>query len=99
MDFTGCVMAKTNLKVGDRIRIVRLPPIWSTPGYVVPISSRRVFVRLIARGRPLRIRDVDERGQAWVWWRVRRANGRVVHHGITVDDGCWVRVVPRNRRR
>ena len=87
-----------SLRVGDRVRIVRLPPAWDNPQYHVPAPTRRLFRKLMDRGRPLRVREVDERGEAWVWCRFRGKNGRIEHHGITIDDGCWVRVkAPRKR--
>lgn len=91
-------MSLRKLKVGDRVRIIRLPPIWNTAGYVVPLSTRRVFDQLFNRGRPVRVREVDERGDAWISCRLRGKDGRIVHHSITLDDGCWLRVVPRERK-
>jgi len=86
------------LKAGDRVRVVRLPPIWLTPGYVVPASTVRVFRWLIARKREVRISNVDEHGSPWHWWRTKTKSGRTGWEGVALDDGCWVRVVPRKCR-
>lgn len=92
------MMRQRALRVGDLVRIVRVPPTWDTPGYVVPGCTRRLFLRLIERRRALRVAEIDERGQAWVWCRRRGRDGRIAQLGITLDEGCWVRVVPRVRR-
>jgi hypothetical protein len=47
-----CVMRPRSLKIGDRVRVVRLPPLWMTPGYRVPLSMRRVYKLMIDRRRP-----------------------------------------------
>lgn len=86
-------MRPRTLKIGDRVRVVRLPPIWSTPGYRVPASTVRIYKLIISRRRPVRIDDVDDWG-AWVTLLVRE-RGRLHHHHVTLDDGCWVRVLPR----
>ena len=83
--------ADVKLKVGDRVRIVRLPPAWDDPKYIVPRQTRAVFRRLIERRRPLRVYEVDHRGEAWVRCRFRNARGRIEYHSVTLDEGCWVR--------
>lgn len=92
-------MRLSPLKVGDRVRIVRLPPQWETVGYHVPASTRAVYRKLIERGRPLVVREMDERGLPWTWCRIRGRGGRLEHHALVIDDGCWVRVKPRKRPR
>src|SRR5690242_18441891 len=87
----------TELKVGDRVRVVRLPPAWASPGYRVPASTRRVYKLMISRRRAVRIDQVDDWG-AWVRLVVRGRGGRIEHHHVTLDDGCWVRVRVRTRR-
>ena len=87
-------MRPRSLKFGDRVRVVRLPPLWATPGYRVPLSTRRIYKLMIDRRRPVRIDQVDDWG-TWVRLMVRDARGRLHHHHVTLDDGCWVRVRPR----
>lgn len=82
------------LKIGDRVRVVRLPPVWAMPGYRVPASTRRIYKWMIDRRRAVRIDRVDDWG-AWVRLVVRDARGRVRQHHVTLDDECWVRVRSR----
>lgn len=87
------LMQPRALRIGDRVRIVRLPPMWSTPGYRVPASTRRVYQLMISRRRTVRIDNVDDWG-AWVQVLIRGKRG-LEHHHITPDDGCLVRVWSR----
>lgn len=91
-------MRPHTLRVGDRVQVVRLPPMWSSPGFRVPADTRRVYDLMISRRRPVRIKEVDDIG-AWVHLCVPDHRGRIIRHYITLDDGCWVRVPPRKRIR
>lgn len=91
-------MSLQPLKLGDRIHIVRLPPEWRAPGWRLPRSTRDLYRRLMARKRPLVISEIDERGFAWIQCRFRDRRGRMEHHFLVIDDGCWVRVQPRASR-
>jgi len=51
------------LRLGDRIRIVRMPYDAVTPGYVFMPETRRLFKKLMARGRSVL---VFEAPPAWV---------------------------------
>ena len=90
-------MHKTSheLRVGDRIRIVRLPSAWDRPAYLVPPCTRRLYRRLIARGRPVRVYEIDRQGLPWIHCRFRRPDGRWEHHFLAIDAGSWVRVRKR----
>ncbi len=80
------------LRVGDRIRIVRMPSDADTPGNTFLPETRRLYKKLIARGRSLRIYMIDEYGLPWVRCRFRRKNGSWEHHWLAVNDDSWVRV-------
>lgn len=82
------------LKVGDRVRVVRLPPAWFSPGFHVPSDTRRIYKLMISRRRAVRINEVDEHG-AWVQLHVRDNRDRIVRHFVTLDDGCCVRARKR----
>lgn len=82
------------LRVGDRIRIVRLPG-QKVPGYYLPPMSRRVYKRLIARRRSVRISSIDEWGVPWFWCRFRQKNGSWDHHALGVNDDSWEKVKRR----
>jgi hypothetical protein len=83
------------LHVGDRIRLVRMPPEWDLPGSRVPPCTRRLVHRLIARRRSLRVYEVDECGAPWVRCRLRRKSGAWEHHYLSMTQGGWVRVKAR----
>ena len=85
------------LTVGDRVRVVQLPPCWSTPGYFVHEETIRAYKQLIARKRSVRVREVDANGP-WVQCWLPDKAGRLEWHSLTLDDGCWVRVVSRPAR-
>jgi hypothetical protein len=84
------------LQVGDRIRIVRMPWDADAPGCTFLPETRRLYKKLIARGRPLRVYQVDEYGLPWVACRFCRKDGRWEYHWLAVNDDSWVRV--RSRR-
>lgn len=87
------------LQVGDRVRIVRLPPVWKTAQYKVSRTMRETYRRLIARRRPLRIDEIDERGLPWIRCQFKGRSGQMEYHFLVLDDGSWVRVVPRQSAR
>jgi ribosomal-protein-alanine N-acetyltransferase len=69
-----------------------MPSEFSRPGYHLSRETRRVYERLIARRRALRIADVDDAGRPWVRARFRRPDGTWEHHALSVDHDGWVRV-------
>jgi hypothetical protein len=83
------------LKVGDRVRIVRMPSGVDEPGYRFPAETRRLYERLIERGYPQRIYEIDEWGLPWIDCRFRLADGQWEHHLLAVNDDSWVLVKPR----
>ncbi len=83
------------LHVGDRIRIVRMPYDSYTPGYTFGSETRRLYKKLIARRRSLRICQLDEYGLPWFHCRFRRKNGGWEYHSLAVNDDSWVRVKKR----
>ncbi|MEX0611234.1 MAG: hypothetical protein WD738_08875 [Pirellulales bacterium] len=84
-----------NLRVGDRIRIVRMPSEFDKPGYCVPPMTRRLYKKLIARRRPVRVYEIDEYGRPWIGCQFRDRNGNWEYHALCVDDDSWVRVKKR----
>lgn len=51
------------LEVGDRIRLTGFPREFLRPGYVIHRETVRVYKKLLARNRPLRVWMIDEYGQ------------------------------------
>jgi hypothetical protein len=86
-------MKVSQLKVGDRIRLLDVPG-KGRPGYYMHSETRRVYKRLLARKRPVRISKIDETGLPWFECRFRRKNGRLEYHSLIVadDDNNWVKV-------
>lgn len=87
------------LQVGERVRIVRLPTVWKTAQYKVSRTMRDVYRRLIARRRPVRIDEIDMRGLPWIRCQFKDRSGQMEYHFLVLDDGSWVRVVPRKSAR
>jgi hypothetical protein len=93
-------MKASELKIGDRIRISAIPG-EGQPNYYLHRDTRRVFKKLIARGRSVRICEIHEDGAPWYHCRFRMKNGRYEYHWLGVYDheDNWVLVKPRSRRR
>jgi hypothetical protein len=88
---------KTNqLRVGDWVMVTGVPG-EGIANYRIHRETARVFKKLIARKRPVRIREIDEFGQPWYECRFRKPDGTFELHslGILRGEDNWVRV---NRR-
>jgi len=83
------------LQVGDKIRLLEIPPEFLQEGYHVHRDTMQVYKRLLARRRPLRISEIDEDGLPWIECRFRCQDGRWEHHFLAVNHGGLVRVMPR----
>src|SRR5262245_6701210 len=84
------------LRIGDRIRLVEMPPEFFRPGYFVHRDTVRVYRRLLSRGRPLRIHRIDEWGLPWVACRFRRKTGSWEYHWLAVNHNGLARVQSRS---
>lgn len=80
------------LRVGDRVRFMRLPTFQGVPGAGLHAETLDLYERLIARGRPSRVFRIDEYGLPWIRCRFRRKNGGWEHHWLAINDDSWVRV-------
>lgn len=80
-----------DLRVGDRIRLVAMPGEFAQPGYQLFPYTRRVYERLIARSRPVRVYHVDDWGLPWVRCRFRRRDGSWDDHSLGFNHDGWVR--------
>jgi hypothetical protein len=83
------------LKVGDQIRLFEIPPEFSQKGYYIHRDTMRIYKKLLARGRPLRIRDIDEYGLPWISCRVPRTGGDWEWHWLAFNHAGFVRVKAR----
>jgi hypothetical protein len=86
-----------SLRVGDRVRIVRLPtPQYCGRGYLTGYV-REDYHRLIRAARSHRVCEIDEWGIPWFWTRI--TSGRRSGYWLCIDlaDDSWVRVKSRAR--
>ncbi|AMV25310.1 hypothetical protein VT84_12995 [Gemmata sp. SH-PL17] len=91
-------MKASELKVGDRIRITGVPSV-GIPGYQIHAETVRVYKKLVARGRAVRIYEIDEYGAPWFACRFRTRGKKWEQHFLAVDDADknWVPVTRRSR--
>jgi hypothetical protein len=89
-------MKMKRLKVGDRIRIIGVPG-EGIPNYVIHRETVRVYKKLIARKRSVRIREIDEYGVPWFTCKFKKRNGAWEWHSMAVmdSDKNWIPVRPR----
>jgi hypothetical protein len=81
-----------DLRVGDRIRLVAMPGDFARAGYLLFPCTRRVYERLIARRRPVRVCSIDSMGLPWIHCRLRKKDGRCEFHWLAFNHDGWVRV-------
>jgi hypothetical protein len=96
----GTNMVAKDLRVGDRVRIVGIPGV-GVPNYVLMPETKRVYKKLILRGAPVRIYEIDEFGGPWCACRFKTKDGKWEHHHLAVfdDDNNWVPVIARRARK
>jgi hypothetical protein len=86
------VEAWQGMRVGDVVRLVALPHVWNQPDYSVPPETRDLWRQLIARGKALRVYEVDASGAPWVKCRVLSEQGCWEDHLLAITDADgWVR--------
>jgi hypothetical protein len=92
-------MRANKLRVGDRIRIVRLPGV-GIAGYHLHPETKRAYRKLVSRGRSLRVCKIDQDGLAWYNFRIKRNNGSWQYHSmcVTPEDDNWVTVKRRRKK-
>ena len=83
------------LRVGDRVRLTEMPPEFLQEGYYIQRHTMRVYKKLVARRRPLRVYKIDEYGYPWVECRFRRKNGKYEMHWLAFNHDGFVRVQSR----
>ena len=87
------------LRVGDKVRLTKVPPEFLREEYSIHRDTMRVYKKLLARRRPLRIYSIDEYGYPWVECRFRLKDGSLVYHWLAFNHGGLVRVRPRVAKR
>src|SRR5438552_4184044 len=89
----------SDLRIGDRIRIIGIPGA-GVAGYYLHADTKRAFDKLIARRRSVRIDRIDEYGSPWYTCRFRTKAGRWEWHLFAVCnlDNNWVSVKSRQTK-
>ena len=88
---------RTLLKIGDRIRLLRVPP--------GDLAQRErelrdnvelagwtadTIERILAQDPVVTISSIDEYGQPWFEYKLRSPSGEVEHHSIAImEDESW----------
>ncbi|MFT3881513.1 MAG: hypothetical protein QM703_17830 [Gemmatales bacterium] len=83
------------LKVGDRIRLVEVPTEFFQKGYYIHKDTLRVYKKLQARRRPLRVYQIDEYGFPWVRCMFQRKDGRCEWHYLAFNHSGIAQVKKR----
>lgn len=75
------------LKVGDKVLLVTLPPEFFQPGYYIHKDTLRVYKRVLARNKPLRVYEIKD-GLPWVQVRFTNKAGKKEWHYLAFNhDG------------
>lgn len=83
------------LRLGDRIRFLRMPPALANPDYHVPLETRTLYELLIRTGISIEIADFTVDGMPVGRYLEDQSSQDQVFHSLVIDhtdDGCWVRV-------
>jgi hypothetical protein len=83
------------LRVGDRVRLVEIPAEFLQEGCFVHRETLRVYKRLIARKRALRVFQIDQWKLPWIQCRFRRKDGRWEHHWLAINHSGLRKVQSR----
>jgi hypothetical protein len=92
-------MKASQLRIGDWIMITGVPGT-GVPNYYIHRDTKRVFEKLVARNRPVRIREIDEFGAPWYMCRFKKPDGTYEAHFLAISDSedNWVPVNRRSRK-
>jgi len=89
------LQAWKHLRIGDRVRFVRVPTFQGVVGGGLIPETLRLYKRLIRRGRASRVFQIDEYGLPWIRCRFPRKTGGWEYHWLAINDDSWVRVQVR----
>ena len=82
-----------DLRVGDRIRIVRIPSP-DVLGFDLRRNTKQFYKRLITLRRIVTVNEIDQWGVPWIQCRIRGDTGKLEYHFLAINDDSWVRVKP-----
>jgi len=82
------------LRIGDKIRIVQVPSLFSDPHYHNGDwdDTFALYLKLISSNEVLTISKIDELGRPWIEYETQGADGGTTSSSLAVDDDSWVRV-------
>lgn len=91
-------MKASELKIGQKIRIVAVPGV-DEPDYYIHPDTVRAYKKVIARKRAVTISKFDEFDAPWFSVILKGKNGRKewLSFGVFDDDKNWVAVRPRKK--
>ncbi len=79
------------LRVGDRVRIIRMPTDFSRPGYYVHENTVALYQHLIDEGCIVVVTEIDDQGLPRIEFEWETAEG-TEYHGLAINDDSWERV-------
>ena len=83
-----------NLRVGDRVRLVEMPPEFARADSL-QADTRDAYESLLNRRRAVRIFRVDKDGLPWIRFRLPAEERGWEWHFMALNHGGLVRVRPR----
>jgi hypothetical protein len=87
-------MKSSQLKIGDKIRIIAVPG-EGIKDYYIHKHTIQTYKKIIARKRP--VKRIDEYGQPWYEVKFRHKKYGWEYHSLVIfpSDTNWVKVKPR----
>jgi hypothetical protein len=86
-----------DLRVGDRVRIVRLPG-QTIPGYYLHEETRQLYEHLIAEGTVLTVYEIDGDGLPWIEYPFKDEEGETGYHFLAINEDSWELVAKNNEQ-
>lgn len=82
------------LKLGDKVRIVRIPSLFNEPHYHIGEwkETFSLYRQLIANQEVLSITEIDEDGRPWIEYESTDKDGFTTSHALALDDDSYERV-------
>ena len=79
------------LKLGDKIRIARMPSVFNAPHYRNGDwdETFALYRLLILNQEVLAIAEIDDEGRPWIEFESLDAEGAMVSHSLAIDDDSW----------
>lgn len=80
-----------DLRIGDRIRIVRVPSLFNESLYHDRDwdETLALYFELIANQTVFAISTIDEDGRPWIEFELVEKDGTTVSHSLALDDDSW----------